>query len=55
MKLQYNTVRQHIVLREYGRNVQTMVENLLQVEDRTRRSEQAKGVGTIFLSCQISN
>lgn len=48
MKLQYNTVRQHIVLREYGRNVQTMIENLLQVEDKSRRTEQAKGVVEIL-------
>lgn len=48
MKLQYNTERQHIVLREYGRNVQTMVENLLLVEDRLRRTEQAKGVVEIL-------
>lgn len=46
--MEYNTVRQHIVLREYGRNVQTMIENLLQVEDRDRRTEQAKGIVEIL-------
>ncbi len=39
--MDYNTQRQQILLKEYGRNIQVMVENLLQVEDRDNRTKQA--------------
>jgi hypothetical protein len=38
--MDYNTQRQQILLKEYGRNVQVMVDNLLQVDDRESRSKQ---------------
>ncbi|MDX2189048.1 MAG: DUF4290 domain-containing protein [Bacteroidota bacterium] len=37
----YNTEREFIQLREYGRNIHTMVQNLLAVEDREKRNLQA--------------
>ena len=42
MIVEYNTQRPHIALKEYGRNIHSMVENLMNVEDRVSRSEQAK-------------
>lgn len=42
MIVEYNTQRNPIALKEYGRNIHTMVSNLMQVADRTSRSEQAK-------------
>jgi hypothetical protein len=40
----YNTQRPQIRLKEYGRNIHTMVQNLLQVQDRESRNQQAKGL-----------
>jgi len=39
--MEYNTTRNHLGLREYGRHVQKMVEYLLTLEDREKRQEQA--------------
>jgi hypothetical protein len=41
---QYNTLRKHLILKEYGRNIQEMVNNLMLVEDRLSRSQQAKNL-----------
>lgn len=38
--MNYNTQRQQILLKEYGRNIQVMVDNLLLVEDRESRNKQ---------------
>ena len=40
----YNTSREKLILPEYGRNVQKMVEDLKQIEDRDKRSAQARGI-----------
>lgn len=48
--MEYNTQRQHILLKEYGRNIQCMVENLMTIEDRNRRNEQAKGLVEVLKS-----
>lgn len=42
--LEYNTLRDHLEIKEYGRNVQKMVEKALQIEDRTQRTEMAKAI-----------
>lgn len=42
--LDYNTSRERLAMPEYGRNVLKMVEGLRAIEDRDRRSEQAKAV-----------
>jgi hypothetical protein len=42
MLVDYNTQRTQIGLREYGRNIHTMVHNLTLIEDRERRNNQAK-------------
>lgn len=40
----YNTVKPKLALPEYGRNVQTMVDSLKTIEDREKRSQQARAV-----------
>jgi Domain of unknown function (DUF4290) len=42
--LQYNTKRNLLGLREYGRHIQKMVDHLLTIENRDKRNEQAKVV-----------
>ena len=42
--LDYNTQREKLVMPEYGRNVLKMVEQLRDIEDREKRSEQARAV-----------
>ncbi len=43
-KLEYNTERSKLAMPEYGRNVLKMVEQLKAIEDREKRSQQAKAV-----------
>ncbi|HQK38466.1 MAG TPA: DUF4290 domain-containing protein, partial [Bacteroidales bacterium] len=40
----YNTTRKKLVLPEYGRNVQIMVDHLLTIEDRELRNKAAQTV-----------
>ena len=42
--LDYNTAREKLAMPEYGRSVVKMVEQLRTIEDRDRRSEQARAV-----------
>ncbi|MCQ2140742.1 MAG: DUF4290 domain-containing protein [Bacteroidales bacterium] len=44
IKLYYNTERESLAMPEYGRNVLRMVEQLKEIEDRDKRSEQARAV-----------
>ncbi len=44
MVLDYNTEREKLSMPEYGRNVLRMVERLKRIEDRAKRTEQAKAV-----------
>ncbi|MBA2330326.1 MAG: DUF4290 domain-containing protein [Chitinophagaceae bacterium] len=39
--MEYNTTRNHLEIREYGRHIQKMIEHLLTIEDRERRQKQA--------------
>lgn len=43
-EFEYNTQRKKLVLPEYGRNVQKMVDHLLTIEDREERTRAAKTV-----------
>ena len=43
-RMEYNTKRNNLTIREYGRNVQKMVEQLKLIEDRDKRTEAAKAV-----------
>jgi hypothetical protein len=44
VKLYYNTEREKLRMPEYGRNVLEMVEQLRDIEDKAKRSEQARAV-----------
>ena len=44
VKLYYNTEREKLRMPEYGRNVLEMVGRLREIEDRDKRSEQARAV-----------
>ncbi len=40
----YNTNRNKLIIREYGRNVQKMVEAAITIEDREKRNETARAI-----------
>ncbi|RYZ44777.1 MAG: DUF4290 domain-containing protein [Sphingobacteriales bacterium] len=42
--MEYNTTRSKMLMPEYGRNVQRMVEYLVTVEDRARRLKNAEAI-----------
>jgi hypothetical protein len=41
---EYNTSRNHLAIKEYGRNVQKMIEYAISIEDRQKRNETAKAI-----------
>jgi hypothetical protein len=55
--MEYNTTRNYLVIREYGRHIQKMVEHLLTIEDRERRNRQAQVVIELmgFLNPHLKN
>jgi hypothetical protein len=42
--MEYNTQRNHLTMKEYGRHIQRMVEYVLTIEDRQKRQQQAQVV-----------
>jgi hypothetical protein len=48
MDYNYNTQRKNLVLPEYGRNIQKMVDYLLTIEDREERNRAARAVIAIM-------
>jgi hypothetical protein len=42
--MEYNTTRNHLTMREYGRHIQKMVEHLMTIEDKERRQRNAQVV-----------
>jgi Domain of unknown function (DUF4290) len=40
--MEYNTTRNYLTMREYGRHIQKMVDHLKGIEDDTRRQQQAQ-------------
>ncbi len=42
--LEYNTGRNQLVIKEYGRNVQKMIEQAIKIKDDDKRSEAAKAI-----------
>ncbi len=42
--MEYNTQRNHLIMKEYGRHIQRMVEHVLTIEDRQTRQQQAQVV-----------
>lgn len=55
--MEYNTTRNQLTMREYGRHIQKMVEHLLTIEDRERRQRQAYVVIELmgFLNPHLKN
>jgi hypothetical protein len=40
--MEYNTTRNQLVMREYGRHVQKMIEHILSIEEPERRQRNAQ-------------
>ncbi len=55
--MEYNTTRNHLTMREYGRHVQKMVEHILTIEDPERRQGNAQAVIELmgFLNPHLKN
>ncbi|MGV3529948.1 MAG: DUF4290 domain-containing protein [Flavisolibacter sp.] len=55
--MDYNTTRNHLSMREYGRHIQKMVEYLMTIEDRERRQANAQTVIELmgFLNPHLKN
>jgi hypothetical protein len=55
--MEYNTTRNHLTMREYGRHIQKMVEYLLSIEDREKRQRNAMAAIELmgFLNPHLKN
>ncbi|MDE3235387.1 MAG: DUF4290 domain-containing protein [Bacteroidota bacterium] len=55
--MEYNTTRNYLSMREYGRHIQKMVEYVMTIEDREKRNQQAKAVIELmgFLNPHLRN
>ena len=42
--LEYNTEREHLIIPEYGRHIQKMVNQAVAMEDREERNKCAKSI-----------
>jgi hypothetical protein len=55
--MEYNTTRNHLTIREYGRHIQKMAEYVLTIEDREQRQKNANALVELmgFLNPQLKN
>jgi uncharacterized membrane protein YgcG len=55
--MEYNTTRNHLTIREYGRHIQKMVDYIITIEDRQQRQDQAHVVIELmgFLNPHLKN
>jgi len=55
--MEYNTTRNHLTIREYGRHIQKMVEYVLTIEDREERQKNADSLIELmgFLNPHLKN
>jgi hypothetical protein len=53
--MEYNTTRNHLTIREYGRHIQKMAEYVLTIEDREKRQKNANALVELmgFLNPQL--
>lgn len=53
--MEYNTTREHLIIREYGRHIQKMVDYILTIEDREKRTKNAFAIIELmgFLNPQV--
>jgi hypothetical protein len=48
MENDYNTMRKHLTLPEYGRHIHKMVDHVVSIEDREERNRAAKAIITVM-------
>ena len=55
--MEYNTTRNHLTMREYGRHIQKMVEYVLSIEDKEKRQRNAMSLIELmgFLNPHLKN
>jgi len=55
--MEYNTTRNHLIMREYGRHIQKMIEYLVTLEDKEKRQRNAYAVIELmgFLNPHLKN
>lgn len=55
--MEYNTTRNHLTMREYGRHIQKMIEHVLTIEDPERRQRNAQSLIELmgFLNPHLKN
>lgn len=55
--MEYNTTRSHLIMKEYGRHIQKMIEHLLTIENREERQQNAYAVIELmgFLNPHLKN
>ena len=55
--MEYNTTRSPLIIREYGRSVQSMIDFARTIEDRDKRNDVARSIIRVMsqLSCQDGN
>ncbi|MFT3950010.1 MAG: DUF4290 domain-containing protein [Agriterribacter sp.] len=55
--MEYNTTRNHLIMREYGRHIQKMIDYVISIEDKDRRQKNAQGLIELmgFLNPHLKN
>ncbi|MBX3257293.1 MAG: DUF4290 domain-containing protein [Chitinophagaceae bacterium] len=55
--MEYNTTRNHLIMREYGRHIQKMIDYVITIEDRERRQKNAHALIELmgFLNPHLKN
>ncbi|MDR2868212.1 MAG: DUF4290 domain-containing protein [Bacteroidales bacterium] len=53
--LEYNTARNHLLIRTYGRNIQKMIENVVSISDKEQRNEAAKALIKVMAQLNPEN
>jgi hypothetical protein len=55
--MEYNTTRSHLIMKEYGRHIQKMVEYLLSIDDKEKRQRNAMALIELmgFLNPHLKN
>lgn len=48
LTMDYNTQRKKLLMPEYGRNVQRMIEQVMQIPDKEKRNEQIRAVASVM-------
>ncbi|RMB63818.1 DUF4290 domain-containing protein [Dokdonia sinensis] len=51
-QLEYNTERDHLIIPEYGRHIQKMIDQTREIEDSEERNKQAKGIIAVMGNLQ---